>query len=614
MVVALGLCMIRTICALFMFITLINASAGWAYESVLSPALGKAKEYIDANRPAEALKTLSAYKPSSSELPLYHQQYAKAYKLSKRGYDAITHLRLAYLYTPQGETKEKLLIERAETYAEMSFFVEAAMCFRMALTIFPESRAIERAYRGLADALYKIGEYDEARNFYEKAGASLSALAGKANSLNAMGRYHDAHIIYREIIGADSGYLQSSQETLFNIGKNFIEMGDLPVARFYLTSVTDPLLKYRAALALGRIALRESRLNDAVDHITYALQSPERTVKRQALLALSDLHMRFGKGEEAKSNLVEIRNKYPYGEDYDTALLMLFRIYKREGQNNEASSILKEIVLRPRAPAEALDEFEAFILEAKEQNRDEFLKLWKTGGHALLKPERSGSLIKIAGGLRNFGRPFIDLCTWLSRYGTGEAATQCHVFLADFYADLGDATTATRHLQQIPPKSSSDEITRIRAKVLYTSEHYQRAFDAIISLKDIASVDSLFLADLLPRIAGNRKALELYEKAVIGHPDADSQTYIHFADTLYAMGKKSEALHYYKTALSMREKGKETTQGEREWALYRITLLSSGNAYADSPGGAQKGDGIFSRFSMIGQKEANLNALAKRMY
>ena len=599
--------------AVIAVLIVLTTTAGAVENPIQSPPLEKAKNYIDSNRPAEALRVLSAYHPRADELSLYHQNYAKAYELSKRRYDAIAHLRLAYLYSPQGAMKEQLLIERAEAYFKMGFYAEAAMSFRIALRKFPGSHSAERAYLGLADSLYKLGNYSESKEFYDKAGTSSHALSGKANALNAMGRSHDAYILYQEIISKDSGYLQSSQETLYSIGENLIEKGELSTAKVYLTSVTDPILKYRAASALGQIALQESRTSAAVKHFTSALQSPERHVKRQALLSLADVYMKLGKQEEAKSRLLEIRNKYPYGKVYDKALLMLSQIYKKGGNTHEAGAIIKELVLRKVPDTKALEEFEGMILEAQERNQDELLRLWKAGGRSLLEPERSTTLLKIAAGLRHFGKPFFELCTWLTQHGVSEAVTQSHMLLADFYADMGDVANASWHLQQLKIKGTDDGISRIKAKVFYTNKDYQSALEAILSINDVRPEDIFFLSGLAQWIAGNRRALDFYERA-LNEADAYPKTYVRFADILYDGGRKSDALKYYKTAVSLHKKGKDLPRGEFEWSLYRIAMLSQGEEAADALRSMQKGNEILSRFSMIGLKESNLTTMMNRMF
>jgi tetratricopeptide (TPR) repeat protein len=599
--------------ALFAVLFLLTTPAHGVETPVQSLSLEKAKQYIDSNKPAQAFRVLSEFRPSNNELPLYHHYYAKAYELSNRKYDAIAHLRLAYLYSPEGALKEDLLTERAEVYFNMGFFAEAAMSFRIALRTYPGSHGAEKAYLGLADSLYRLGNYGEAREFYEKAGGSLHALCGRANALNAMGKYDEAYTLYQEIIGKGNGFLQSSQETLYCMGKNLIETGDMSTAKSYLTSVTDPVLKYRAAAALGQIASQESQTEAAVKHFTHALQSPERGFRREALLSLADLYIRLGKLEEAKSRLLEIRNHYPYGKGYDTAILMLFRINKKEGNTHEAVALMKELVLRKSPDQRAVDEFEDMILEAKERDNDELLTLWKTGGNVLLDPRRSDTLLKIAPVMRDSGRLFLDLCRWLSQHGDSDAATQGHLLLADFYADMGDAAKALWHLQKIPAKSSNDEVSRIKAKTLYAGKDYQRAIETVLSIKDIKPEDILLLSDLSQWISGNRKALAFYEKGLI-KADAYPKTYVRFADILHDSGRASDSLQYYKAALSLHQKGKELTQGELEWSLYRVSTLSQGEESADALKSMQKWDDIFRRFSKTKTKEANLNSIMNRIF
>ena len=111
--------------------------------------------------------------------------------------------------------------------------------------------------------------------------------------------------------------------------------------------------------------------------------------------------MKQGRQEDAKSILLEIRRKYPYGKEYEEALLLLSQLYKKEGNFKESTSLLKELVFRHPPNQKALDEFESLILAAEEKGEEEFLKLWQNVGHWLLQPSRSQSLLKIAKGLKN---------------------------------------------------------------------------------------------------------------------------------------------------------------------------------------------------------------------
>ena len=61
-----------------------------------------------------------------------------------------------------------------------------------------------------------------------------------------MGKIEDAHEIYLAMLERDRGYVESSQETLYNVGENLRLMGEISAARIYFNSTTASPLKYRA--------------------------------------------------------------------------------------------------------------------------------------------------------------------------------------------------------------------------------------------------------------------------------------------------------------------------------------------------------------------------------
>jgi tetratricopeptide (TPR) repeat protein len=370
-------------------------SYGIAMNNATAQSLERVMEYIQSGNSSEAFRILSGYQPSSRDLSLYHYAYAKAYELSKRQYDSIAHFRLAYLYSKDEEMKERTLIERAEAYAKIGFHSEAALIFRIFLKNFPHSQYEERALLGLADSSYRLGLFSEAKEAYERAGNSSRSLYGKANALHSMGKVKDAHEIYLTMLEKDRGYVESSQETLYNIGENLRLMGEFSSARIYFNSISESLWKNRAMRSLGLIELEEEHLDVAKKFFYSALQSPEKQLRRQVLLNLADIYLKQGRQEDAKSCLVEIRKQYPYGKDYDETLLMLSQLYKKEGNFKEATSLIKELVFRHLPNQRALDEFESLILEAEDKGGEEFLKLWRAVGHWLLQPSRSQSILKI---------------------------------------------------------------------------------------------------------------------------------------------------------------------------------------------------------------------------
>lgn len=574
---------------------------------VKSQSLERAMECIQATNPAEALKILAGYQPSSQDLSLYHYAYAKAYELSKRQYESIAHFRMAYLYSKDDEMKQRSLLERAEAYAKIGFHSEATLILRIFLKKFPHSPYETRAFLGLADSLYRLGLFTEAEEAYEKAGNSTRASYGKANALHSMGKIKDAHEIYLAMLERDRGYVKSSQETLYNVGENLRLMGEISAARIYFNSTTASPLKYRAFRSLGLIEFEEGHLDTAKKFFYSALQSPEKQLRRQALLNLTDTYMKQGRQEDAKSILLEIRRKYPYGKEYEEALLLLSQLYKKEGNFKESTSLLKELVFRHPPNQKALDEFESLILEAEEKGEEEFLKLWQNVGHWLLQPSRSQSLLKIAKGLKHSGKPYLETCRWLSQYGSNDVKSESILLLADFYADLGDSARAMKYLQIKGLTGKNDDVLRITAKIHRANSEYQKAARLFLDIKELNQGDLVFLADLLESVQNDHKIMEFFKRA-LNRLSAPPWAYLKLADVLYKMGRKADALQYYQTVVSLYQKRPEIKTQDLQWALYRISELSpSADAKNTLESIRKKNDtDTVHRFSVLLLRELNI--------
>jgi len=607
----------KTLRGEFLLVSVILLFAAASVEP--SADMEKAEGLINSGRSGEAIRLLSTYRPASDELARYHHLYGRALAQSKRLHESIEHLRLAYLYAPSGDMRELVMLERAEIYLKMGYHSEAVLGFRMFLKHFPESGYIKRAHLGLAEALYRRGLFNEALEHYEKAGNAPSALYGKAKALQSVGKVKDAYAIYTSLITRDREYLRSSEETLYMIGENLRLMGKYPDARVYLSSIRDPAIKQRADLSLGLIALAEGRVESAIRSFNSVLQpstymtSDHRRLRQQALLSLAEAYMKSGREDVAESKLLELRNKYPYGKYYDEAVLMLARLYKGKGRFDEAVSLLKELVFRRSPDSDALDEFSSIILNAMDKNQEVFLKLWRSVGHWLLEPQREQSLLKIAGGLRHAGRPFFDLCQWLLKYGSDGAKARSHLLLADFFADMGDAPAATRHLQGIRAEGAlPDEVLRIKAKVYISSGEDRRAVEMVRKIRELKQGDLVMLSNLLrPEgdIENVRRLVDFYERA-LNRVDGPAEVYIRLADTLYGLGKRSEAAMYYRTAIS-KSSGRAARQrgvmiSDTSWAMYRGSMLSSGEESSEMLSRIQKGSDSFSRFVGAVLREPNI--------
>lgn len=580
-----------------------------------SSPIVKAMEAVSAHRPAEAVNILSTYRPSAAELFSYHNTYAKALQDSKKVYDSIEHYSLAYIYAPPGEKKELALLERAEAYMFLKYYAEASLSFNIFLKTFPHFKDHERVQTGLAEAFYKQGFFKEALSHYELAGTTPRALLGKAQTLQALGKLSSAYDIYMVLNKSSRAYLFSFPEAVYNAGETLRLLGKYPDAKIYLNSAKEPALKGRVYLSLGLIELHEGKYSSAMNYFNLALGlTADKKIRRQALLNSADACMKLGKKEDAKRSLIEIKNNFPYSLEYDAAILMLARLYKGDGNTDAAIPLLKELVVRRSPEAKALNELEAIILETMEDKPEEFTKLWKVGGNWLLEPARSESLLKIARKLKPEGTPFLNLCKWLLRYGADNVKMQVRVELVDFYAGLGNLELASKYLQEVKIRGENDEITRIRARIYRLNAEALKAAETLMSVKEIEHSEVDMLSDMQREIKTSRRAVKFYEKA-INKVGGSAAEYIKFADLLYEIGGKKDALKYYRTAVSMIKAEDLSLSKEKAWALYRIAALSDSKESLEALKALPKSDDALGRFTAARLKELELSEkLIKRNF
>ncbi|HAM51259.1 MAG TPA: hypothetical protein DCP92_11425 [Nitrospiraceae bacterium] len=589
--------------AIFLFFSTQGESAS---NTVHRYPMETAKELIDSGRAAEAIAALSAYRPASAELSLYHYTYAKALTLSKRVYDSLEHLRLAYIYCPSGEMKERSLLDRADAYLLLKNYYEASLCFRLFLKTFPDSPFSERAHYGLAESLYRVRSFSEALEQYGRAGDTPSALSGRANSLQSLGRVKEANDLYMILIGRDGEYVRSSYETQYYIGENFRLMGKFHDAKLYLNSIKEQTLKWKAALSLGLIAQEESQLESATRFFDVALQSPDREVHRSALLSLADTFIKMGRQKDAESKLLEIRNRYPYVKEYDSAIFMLAALYKKDGKFHEATDLLKELVCRRSPDRKALEEFEGMLIDAEQRDTKEFVHLWRSVGHSLMESSRSEFLLKVAEKLRNSGEAFTEECEWLRRNGSDEAKNRCSLLLAEYYADMGDAAASEKYLEGAQGEGTSDDLIRIKAKMYHLNAQDQNAADALISIKTVRQEDIVLLSGMLGSVKNVQGVLAFYEQT-LNKVGGSSSVYIALADKLAEMGNKADALRYYREAVSFKQEAKGTEADDQAWAYYRISVLSQDKESVDALGKIQKESDVLSRIASARIKEWNIS-------
>ncbi len=531
-----------------------------------------------------------------------HLALADKYYKAKDYLSAITHVRLAALYTNNDEQKELLLLKKAELYLKLGFYNEAKENYLIFLKNFSSSRYTANAHLGLAKSMEKIGLFNEAIEHYEEAGKNSEALFGKANALQKLGKIQEAHTAYIEAELIDSSYPERSPETYYLIGENLRMAGEKEEARQHLTKLKNSLFTDNASISLGLIALEESNAEEAIKYFKSASDTKDRNLKVQALLNLSKALLQTGKSNDAITTLEGIREKYPYTSLYKEAVLELSKMYKKEGRFHESVSLLKELVYSQNPPVETFNELEIILRETADKDSAQFIRLWNDFGKWMLDSSREQFLLSMAEALKDQGKPFFDLSLWLANNGSEDARTEAAIALAGFYAEMEEADTARKYLSMMKNiKKHKDKAARIEAKIDYVNGDIESAAGKIMSIKEVNKSDVELLWNLLShsKISESKlmqKAVAFYKKQI--ELKGDSEDYIRLADILYNITEIDEALTYYKIA---HENGIQD-----DWAMYRIGVNSDRTEAEQIFGQLQKSDSTLGHMAKAKQREMDI--------
>lgn len=553
-------------------------------------AIGEVYTLIRSNRPAEAIFILASFRPGESELSPYHAAYAEALEQTGAYREAVEHYRLAYIYAGSVEMKEDQLFRRCRVYEKAGYHSETALCLGVFLKTFPASQRREQAHLSLADAKMKLHEYADALHNYEQAGTSIRAAYGRANALHAKGMYKDAHEIYFALVSKDKGYINSSDETRLLIGENFRLMKKRADAKIYLNSIQDPMLKQQADLGLGMIAEDEGKYEDALMHFSAASQSADRVIKKRGILNTAHILLKTGRLQEAEEKLKEIRNSEPYGKEFDEALILLAQVYRNIGRFEDASALLKEGLLRSGPDTAELDELEALLTAALNKDRDVVAKIWKSTGQWLYDPGRTKTLLEIARAMS--GKPFLDLCKWLLKYGGPDAKTDAQLLLAEFYARIGDYDAAEGYLSLAKAKRKEDTYIRITARMLMEKGKQKEAAEAIMTLSEPREEDLLLLLSSDESVQ-NLNAMTGFLKERLAKIPGTVRLYTRAADFFYKTGEHADARRYYEGAASAGPAAGGNDARELEWAGYRLAIMGGKAAVSKNHKGANPAGKMF---------------------
>ncbi len=534
----------------------------------------EARQLIEVNRPDEAWRVLSSFDPAPGDISAYHHVAAQALERSGAVPAALQHYRLAYLFAPSKEAKERVMLERAEAYLAAGFDHEAALCYEVFLRSFPWSQQMTRAYLGLADSRFRTGDYSEARRLYGLAGTSSRALYGKANALHALGRYDEARDIYLPLILRDKGFLDRSEETRLAVGENFRRLGKAQDAKIYLNTVQSPGLKPRADLGLGLIALQEGAVDEAISRIAAAAESPDRLLRHSAGLSLADAYAKAGRHDDALAALERVLREVPSNSTYIETALRISRAHRAKGLYEKSADVLRRLLASVAPTPEALDELEALVIAARDKDRDALLTVWKSAGPWLLEPSRSELLLSVARALRGSGNTFLAMTAWLQKHGSRSAQREAGLLLAEFYADLGDAPKAGRYLDAAG-EGRDDAYRRVAARIHSAQGNARAAVDAVLAMREPREEDLLLLLNAPQQYRANEIAA--YCDKTLRSLKGTVRLYARYADFLFSAGRRAEAMRYYRSAAAadLAPGASATEQKDREWARYRVQESAS---------------------------------------
>ena len=545
---------------------------GYSIDLVISnPTLKLAFLHIKNNKPGEAAKDLASYSPPTNPYPPLNFIQGLLHRSQGRMFDAIDSFRGAYVLSADARLKELALFERSRTYLSLKHHIEARADYMIFLKSFPNSKLAAQAHLGLGQALMGLKLYGEAIPSFQQAGESAEARYGEAEALGRMGRYDEAERAFREAQGKYPGYLRQSADARYMFGETLRQEGKFFDAKQLLRDILAGPDREHAALSLARIASNEGQDAEAMRGFEALKSSEARDIAVTARLELAAIQARTGQLTQSRATLEEIRAKFPYGKEYDAAILGLARIDEAEGKNKDAIGHLRELVMRFQPEAKAVDEYENILRAYLKSNDDEGLKsAWASIRKWMLDTKRETTLLDIAFRLKKLGEPYLDTLQWVEEHGSREARTRALAELVEHYTATGDFALAKTYLDRMKSLQGAKgpDVQRADAAILFAEHDLKGATSRILSISKPTEDDLLLLGQTYRGSADPEKAAIYYERAVDSAGEPSPKVLLSLADMLYDLGQRQKALRYYE-AVHLKD-------ATNEWATYRMAVMSTG--------------------------------------
>ncbi|MBF0343158.1 MAG: tetratricopeptide repeat protein [Nitrospirae bacterium] len=526
--------------------------------------------------------------------------YAKILEREQDTTAAIERYRKVYTNSTNDKVKEDALLRRSDLNLVKKFYNDAKSGYLLFIKNYPNSRQVDKAYVGLAKSLIALDKLPEAIETLDKAGSNTEALYEKANTLQRMDRVKEAKDVYATAIRQDKNYIRkNNDETLYYYGENLLSSGDVKEAKEAFSAIKEKDLQDKASLGLGLIAMKESKPDRASIYLNKIANSKDRDIRQQALINLSKLQLKSGNTEEVKKNLNTLKGSGLKEKGKEEAVSLLIDLYVKEKKFKDAASSVKTLFSKTPNSKEMLDRIEGVMTEAMKEDGNQFVDLWISYGTLLLTKSREPFILQAKDALKDSGKPYVDVLTWISKNSSDMEKHKALSELTEIYSNDGDKANAVKYLAELKNlKVPNDELIKTEAHIYFNNRDYKDALKIVMLAKKLNKDDLEIIRNSLLMVPKNEAAVLFYEKAVKDFGGV-TDDYLALADAFYDLGNTENAVNYYKKALS--------SEPANEWAVYRLGAALSGQESEAMLKNLQGGNSPISRFSKAALKEAKIN-------
>ncbi|MCG6550876.1 MAG: tetratricopeptide repeat protein [Candidatus Magnetominusculus sp. LBB02] len=584
----------KVLCAATLAIALVCANAAYSLDlgKVLStPELKQAWMYLEMDDFTHAESMLNGcYMNTTDAGAACNYIRARILDKQKNILGAIDAYRRVYTRTTNADLKQETLFRKSELFFEKKYYYEASSGFRQYAKLFPDGKNSEKAQMYLARCYDLTNKQADALDAYEKAGDSSTAIYGKANMLQRLGKTKEAQQVYAKAVEMDSEYMEKNDESRYYYAENLYQTGNIAKAREMFQQIIDVKYRDKISLALGTIAANSSNEKEAITYLIEASESKSTDIKAKALVQLAHIYAVAGKAPLAKQSLDALKRLSLDSKGKEERDMLFLDLYITEKNYKDAVKILNAMIVRNPNSKELVQRLETLMNDTAQFDKDQFIVLWTAYGVVFMDIAHEQLILRAAELLREGGgKPYTDILVWISQNLLDEQRQKALYELSQYYADMGEKTEAVKYLGQLKKyKIPPDDILRSEARVLYANNDLQGTYERLAALRHLKREDLPMLRDAVGAVKDKERALAFYEQVLkgMGGETGDALT---MADNLYLIGRKDEAINYYKQVLAQ--------DPSNEWALYRTGMLDNDTRSQESLKKLSEGNSQLSKFA-----------------